>query len=358
MSALVSFRIHHSHRIQQDFNPTNSGDIMDDLTYFNMNFAMPENNEGIFQMPAAPFIDAAPEHVNVSLMNGDQSDQDHQRFEAILDDFDFSAFQSTADTTFDPSPSEEHSMPDASAWEQWTTMQQSQSSPPQEESNANGYAVRAPSQEQPMQSQYPNPKYETEQPVSPSVDMQHPQPHQQEDAAQGLPSIPFSPEMLADPEFQAMFAGYLERKQKRTQQPSQQPVQYIPSEHPEEAHHTPSHYPQHSVRQHQQYQSQNTSHPTQQVQYNPPGYGEGHQRHAHAHPANTDDAPSTPSVHTPATQTNRWVPPPGAMHSGTRRVAGSWRPPPGVQQEDWPVPQSPVDYAPGSRLPSWAGVTN
>ena len=48
---------------------------MDDLTYFNMNFAMPENNEGIFQMPAAETRMRAPK--TMPMLNGTAQNKMH-----------------------------------------------------------------------------------------------------------------------------------------------------------------------------------------------------------------------------------------------------------------------------------------
>ncbi|KAI0093125.1 hypothetical protein BDY19DRAFT_989795 [Irpex rosettiformis] len=348
--------------IDLDFNPASSGDIFGDMEYFHsMGLSIPERNEGVFEVSAAPFLGGVPEQIDVNLMNYEVSDQERERFESILNDFDFSAFQPANDATVDQTIPEQLSLSNGSVWEQWNAEQQQQPSPPQETSNMDGYTTHAPSrpQEQSMSPQYHASKYEEQQPAPLLIDIHQSQETvvQQENVPQGMPTMPFSPEVLADPEFQAMFAGYLERKQKQNNQPSSSTAQYTPPERAEEIHHPHPHCTQASIQHHQQYQEQYTSQLTQQMQCDASGFGEEQQHHMHTQSIHDVHTIETP-IHTPPTQANRWVPPPGAMHAGTRRVAGSWRPPPSIQQETWSAPQSPVECAPGSRLPSWAGVPN
>lgn len=349
-----------------------------------MGLAMPENNEGVFQVPAAPFLDVVPGQIDVNLVNNEVSDQDRERFASLLNDFDFSAFQQGEDATFGQGMSEEVSLPDGISWDPWNTIQQ-QSSPQQDSSNANEYHAHPPARvehagnpEHHLPSQYQTSDFGPQQPVPLSIQTFQSQDNvareqkmaQQDNMPHGMAALPLSPEVLADPEFQAMVAGYLERKQKQgqqhhgnTEQSLLQPAQqYASPQHLEQVHHPQPQYAHSPVQQQQQYQHQFHS-SSQQPEYRSVDFNEHQQHYTHSQSMHNaqgggSESPSVHAVSTSSSQSNRWVPPPGAMHAGNRRVAGTWRPPLSVEQEAWSVPPSPVECAPGSRLPSWAGVPN
>ncbi|KAI0696740.1 hypothetical protein BC835DRAFT_850407 [Cytidiella melzeri] len=353
-------------QMQKEFNPSKDSSIFADLEYFNtMGMPMPDNNEGVFQLPAAPFLDAVPGQIDVNLLNFEASDHERDRFAAMLNDFDFSAFQAGNMSLAQNVPSEILGMPDTGAWENWGSTQEHQASTSEAMSNRNVYASHAAvqSQQSMMSETSMASEYGANEPApgmmgtqqSSEDSMQAQQANQHEISQQGMPAMSFSPDVLADPDFQAMFARYLEQKHQQSQQHGNntQQTSHYTQQLPIEQIRQPQ--PQYS-QQPLQYQPQYASKAPQQMQYDAHEYAE--QQHAQTHHGHTSSGPSTPAAASASQHTGRYVPPAGAMRARARRVAGSWRPPAAVQQETWSAPQTPVDCAAGSRLPSWAGVPN
>ncbi|KAI0344787.1 hypothetical protein BDW22DRAFT_1090273 [Trametopsis cervina] len=355
-----------------------------------------DNNDGVFHFPADLFLDAAPGQIDVNLPNFESSEHDRDRFASLLNDFDFSAYQADQMNFSQDGPSEIPGMPDTGPWTNWEGAQDSASVA----TNMDMFSgdVSAQSQQIMMPQVSASSEYSSEpqghtameDQQSEGVPVQSQLMIPSQETQQVMPPMPFSADVLSDPDFQAMFARYLDQKQKQSQQQQpahhqqqqqqpaneytqqqqqQQPVaQYTQQASQEQMHQPQPHYaPQPLQPQEQQYQSQYMQQQPQQMHYEGYQYMEQpqqiqQQQHSSApmhsmSPASTSSEPSTPAANSIPQQNTRYVPPTGAMHARARRVAGSWKAPP-VKHEAWSAPQTPVDHNPNSRLPSWAGVPN
>jgi hypothetical protein len=350
----------------KEFDSAQGIDLFSDLNYFSsMGSFMPETSEGVFQVPVEHFIDTVPGQIDLGF---NTSDEERERFAAILGDFDFSTFQTDGTVFAQPPPPEVQGLPNYGTWQDWSATQEQPSSSLHGVVSEEVFNEGASGQTQPQQtatpSASPTSEYPHEEPVQvhPLVEehaQAQPVVDQSQNCPQEVPTMPFSPDVLADPDFQAMWARYLEQKQQQSQQQSNnsqqvsQPTTHYPQQSSSEpVHHSHPHYTEHY------YQLQYATGALQQPQYDTSENND--QRHAHSASADNlqgsgpSSVTSTRTASTTSQQTNRYVPPAGAMHARTRRVGGSWRPPPSIQQEAWSQPQTPVASAPGSRQPSWA----
>ena len=176
---------------------------------------------------------------------------------------------------------------------------------------------------------------------------------------QTAPPLSLPPEVVADPDFQALWARYIEQKKAQhqvnstTSQPtSQSEPQYIHATLQEPASNS-KYQPQAPPQLH----FQRVAHDGRpDIHYDALTHSGQHQHCGDALESVSSVAspsgPPTPvsATHPPAA--NSYVPPTGAIFSGMRRVAGSWRSP-AMAHDEWSAPPTPVEAMDGACFSPW-----
>lgn len=345
--------------------------MFSDIAYFN-SVGLSRSDEEVFDISVGPHLEAVPGQITMSLSPHDLPEQEGSRFEAFMDQFDFSRFESDSIGVISTTAS------DTGAWAEWSA------------------ACNAPEQSQEVVVAE-NPEQHIDevagQHLSGDMDgMSTPPQHTAVEVYQSAEApvtaqsttIPSSlqpqatvpvclpADFVSGSGFQVAWAQYLQQKEREQSTSSLSAVQaqlhHVGAPPHGEAHPSQPQYSHPSLQQQQQPPQTQSHHSYQQdvpiAQSEVPAFGNDGQQ-SYFEPAQSVPVVSTQSgsstvpsvtVNVP-TPVDHYVPPSGAHCFANRRVAGSWRLP-ASQHEEWSAPQTPVEVASASHPSPWAGASN